>query len=630
MQFVIGLVKLAFNGCMSYANINGHLSSPIYILRGLHQGSPLSPVLFLLVSQVLTKNVSNNSSIVGLKINDIDILISLFADDTDLYLEPSESCVEAVIEELGRFGRHSGCKPNLDKTKCIPLGATKYDTEFIGYLNHKYGNSFVDNSFKALGINFDNYSSIEDISRSNYLTKLNNALAKVNTWSRRDLTILGKCTIIKTLILAQFTYLIQPLLSPENNIIKSIDTLIFHFLWGCKRDKIKRNIVSLPRECGGLDLFSARDFILGLKVILIKKLLDPAFAHYWKDIIINQLQHPNYPVICIENGLSANNKGFTCNLLSCYSIWKVRASQASNGTPNHCIWANKQITDIGSKMWNPALIDRGILYLSHFLSDEGRLLSFDQFKRKWRLLEDYISSTQYASIKLAIRRFNCTNDVNRNIAFVDTDVALTFLFDNNLESIPTRRSMRGRQVRNKMIDNLNPNTLHPLITWGRDLNHQIIDWSSVFSSLFFCFSNNFKLIQFYYKLLHRISTCRYMRFKMHIETDNPNCSLCGDGLETLSHIFIHCTKTTAFLTLVDNFIRGNLDSSYQDPHRLRLVTLSHNDQRVNFLNAVCAWYISKRFHNKQQLVWEGFIKHVKLFLYGEKRNISTGLKDILP
>lgn len=145
-------------------------------------------------------------------------------------------------------------------------------------------------------------------------------------------------------------------------------------------------------------------------------------------------------------------------------------------------------------MWNPALIDRGILYLSHFLSDEGRLLSFDQFKRKWRLLENFISSTQYASIKLAIRRFNCTNDVNRNIAFVDTDVALTFLFDNNSESISTRRSIRGREVRNKMIDNLNPNNLHPLITWGRDLNHQIIDWSSVFSSLFFCFSNNFKLI----------------------------------------------------------------------------------------------------------------------------------------
>ena len=42
-ESLIRLVKVAFHGCMDYANINGHLSEPIYISRGLHQGSPLSP-----------------------------------------------------------------------------------------------------------------------------------------------------------------------------------------------------------------------------------------------------------------------------------------------------------------------------------------------------------------------------------------------------------------------------------------------------------------------------------------------------------------------------------------------------------------------------------------------------------
>lgn len=49
-DYLINLVKLAFHGCLSYANVNGHLSAPIYIGRGLHQGSPLSPVLFLLTA----------------------------------------------------------------------------------------------------------------------------------------------------------------------------------------------------------------------------------------------------------------------------------------------------------------------------------------------------------------------------------------------------------------------------------------------------------------------------------------------------------------------------------------------------------------------------------------------------
>ena len=51
-NYIIKLVKVAFFGCISFANINGHLSSPIHIFRGLHQGSPLSPIIFILVAQV--------------------------------------------------------------------------------------------------------------------------------------------------------------------------------------------------------------------------------------------------------------------------------------------------------------------------------------------------------------------------------------------------------------------------------------------------------------------------------------------------------------------------------------------------------------------------------------------------
>ena len=54
-DYLIKLIKVAFQGCMSYANVNGFLSSPIYLMRGLHQGSPLSPILFLLVAQVFFK-----------------------------------------------------------------------------------------------------------------------------------------------------------------------------------------------------------------------------------------------------------------------------------------------------------------------------------------------------------------------------------------------------------------------------------------------------------------------------------------------------------------------------------------------------------------------------------------------
>ncbi len=179
-DYIIKLVKIAFTGCMSYINVNGYLSSPIYLLRGLHQGSPLSPILFLLIAQVLTKNLENNSSIHGLNINGVNILLSLFADDIDLFLEPSEDCISEVIHELSIFGQHSGCRANISKTKGVPLGATKMNYALMSGLANRYGPNFIDNSFKTLGINFNNSSSIQELCKINY----ENKMEKAHSWSK--------------------------------------------------------------------------------------------------------------------------------------------------------------------------------------------------------------------------------------------------------------------------------------------------------------------------------------------------------------------------------------------------------------------------------------------------------------
>ena len=151
---MINLVKTAFSGCRSYANINGHLSAPIFLYRGLHQGSPLSPILFLFVAQIVTVKIDMNQEIRGLKIGGADILHSLFADDTDLFLKSDFSCIREVMGELRVFGELSGCKCNTDKTKCIPLGNAKYDDTLRYFCRTVYGNDFLINDFKALGVWF--------------------------------------------------------------------------------------------------------------------------------------------------------------------------------------------------------------------------------------------------------------------------------------------------------------------------------------------------------------------------------------------------------------------------------------------------------------------------------------------
>ncbi len=179
-----------------------------------------------------------------------------------------------------------------------------------------------------------------------------------------------------------------------------------------------------------------------------------------------------------------------------------------------------------------------------------------------------------------------------------------------------------------MVRIATPENLPAMKCWSSELKQSNMDWFNIFSNLFYHLTNNNKLIQFQYKLFHRITTCRYMRHKMSIDKDSPVCSLCNCALETLPHIFLECAVTRTFLYLLRKFINSNIDRTYVDPFKYYLITCMHENGQINFINAVAKWYISNRFHNKQSLIWDGFAKQVKMFLQGEKQTNTQFLRGL--
>ena len=236
-----------------------------------------------MVAQIFTCKLENNPNIEGIRINDVYLLLSLFADDTDLFIQASLECLEAVLRELSEFGDHLGCKCNVVKSKCIPLGGAKNNINLLRCIANKNASpDFIQSSFTALGINFSNNMSIHNIMEVNYEARITKAQSWVNIWSSRDLTLMGKVTIIKSLIYSQFSYLAIPLIKPSKSLIKKINTLTYNFLWGCKRDKIKRDVIKRSYGEGGLGLFEFSEFVTSLKLTLIKKILNPHPTHNWK------------------------------------------------------------------------------------------------------------------------------------------------------------------------------------------------------------------------------------------------------------------------------------------------------------------------------------------------------------
>ena len=62
----------------------------------------------------------------------------------------------------------------------------------------------------------------------------------INIWSRRKLTLIGRVTIIKSLMLSKFAYLFLALPNPPSSLVKSLEKMLFGFLWNKGPDRICR------------------------------------------------------------------------------------------------------------------------------------------------------------------------------------------------------------------------------------------------------------------------------------------------------------------------------------------------------------------------------------------------------
>ena len=101
------------------------ISSWFPVGRGCRQGDPIAPYLVLLCSKILAHVIRKDPDIKGYSINDIEIKVNQFADDTSLFcffLGRLKKSPSKCISVLHKFSTLSGLKMNLDKIKCIWFG----------------------------------------------------------------------------------------------------------------------------------------------------------------------------------------------------------------------------------------------------------------------------------------------------------------------------------------------------------------------------------------------------------------------------------------------------------------------------------------------------------------------------
>ena len=105
--------------------MNGRfLTTYFNISRGVRQGCPLSPLLFILATELLAAKIRQDSDCKGISLpDDQKVKISQFADDTTIITENVES-LKPHLQILDRFGNISGLKLKKE-TKAMWKGSMK-------------------------------------------------------------------------------------------------------------------------------------------------------------------------------------------------------------------------------------------------------------------------------------------------------------------------------------------------------------------------------------------------------------------------------------------------------------------------------------------------------------------------
>ena len=227
----------------SQISINGFLTHPIELQRGVRQGDPLSMILFLIAAEPLATTIQHHNDIRGIKIpGKHEIFSCRYADDMTLTLQ-NLSSVETAFKQVRHFEHACGLRINMQKTNgllCSSDITRLVNLPAIPW-NHK--------SLTLLGSVIGTPAAITQ-EWNRILTNFKMETKKLSSYI---LTHNAKALLTKSKLMPILTYTahIYPLAVSHR---KEITTKIENFMAGDPRLTLPIKVLALPLNQGGYRL----------------------------------------------------------------------------------------------------------------------------------------------------------------------------------------------------------------------------------------------------------------------------------------------------------------------------------------------------------------------------------------
>ena len=477
--------------------INGSPSQSFKPEKGLRQGDPLSPYLFLFCASVLSielMKAERNKEIKGVKLGRQGQTFThlLFADDSLLFFQKDKYIVPNIQKIVSWNCNLSGQCINLSKSDlfCSPNMAEVEKVALVQSLQI----NLVQQPSKYLGMKF----KLRRNRVADFQVLLDKLQAKLQGWKARLLSQAGRTTLISSILQDMPLYTFCSFKVPET-ITNKMDC-IARFWWGNEPGARKLHLLNwdticCPRKAGGLGI---KKFGTMNKAMLAKQ--------YWR-----MVHNPNSLLAkTFKPKYFPRTSILDCNPKPHHSwIWKNNISQKNSplGDSRWLVGKGYEIP-INHPAWSP-IADPNSFGSSFSVGHVSDLIDSNTNTWKADLLRKlYPHHTAMEILQLPLPKT-----------------------DAGMDKLVWKHSTTGEYKVKKAYDMLS-GTPH------RSAVPKAV-WSTIWK-----LKLPMKIFTFIWKLLHNGLQVKSILNIRGIASE-PTCPLCSEDDETLSHLFLFCQFSRA-------------------------------------------------------------------------------------
>ncbi|WJX93691.1 hypothetical protein P8452_75185 [Trifolium repens] len=210
--------------------VNGNVTESIKPSRGLRQGDPLSPYLFIICAEglsALIRSTEARCDLHGVKICRNAPIVShlLFADDCFLFFRANSNEAETMKSILTTYEKASGQAVNFQKSEIFC--SRNVNVADQNHISNVLGVQTVLGTGKYLGLP----SMIGRSKKSTFNFIKDRVWKKINSWSSKCLSKAGREVLIKSVLQSIPTYFMSIFTLPSS-LCDEIEKMLNSFWWG--------------------------------------------------------------------------------------------------------------------------------------------------------------------------------------------------------------------------------------------------------------------------------------------------------------------------------------------------------------------------------------------------------------